>query len=589
MKYYIKKNQHVKRQHAWINIGSMPEDPAFYIHSNATHNTDIEDIVEKSTPSVTALTIHSQFVDHLLQLPSLDSESISSAMIQLRKIHKTCPKNSDLIHALRTNFQGHANYDMLFRALVSTKVRSLSGVVVITVVTSPYPEVDGKVQKFSCAWNCYYCPNEPDQPRSYLHDEPAVIRANANRFDPVLQFVERATSLFQKGHPVDKIELIVLGGTWESYPLQYRSNFCRDLYFAANTFMQPIRERMSLEKEQTMNEIAACKIIGLTLETRPDTITTENIVRLRSYGCTRIQLGVQHTDNDVLKKINRKCTIEQVKDAIKLLKNACFKIDVHLMPNLPGASPSLDEEMFKMMLYDEDLQVDQWKVYPCEIVPWTIIKKWYEEGKFVPYSPAELKQVIISMKQKMHPWIRLNRVVRDIPSQYISNPSTPNLRNEIHKELKEMGTPCRCIRCRELGNREFQMENFKLTERSYQSSGATEIFLSFENQENDTIAAFLRLRLPSSYTIESMCGYAFVRELHVYGQTIATINTTVQTQIPAQHLGLGTRLLNRANALAKEYGYHGTFVISGVGTREYYKKKGYEQMSNGFQKYELPS
>lgn len=174
--------------------------------------------------------------------------------------------------------------------------------------------------------NCHYCPNEPGQPRSYLHDEPAVLRANQNGFDPVLQFTDRAATLAVNGHPVDKIEILVLGGTWASYPHAYQEAFCRDLFYAANTFHErEKRPRLGIEEEQRLNEAAACKVIGLTLETRPDTITPEEIRRLRRYGCTRVQLGVQHSDDDILRKINRGCTTEDTIRALRLLKDTCYK------------------------------------------------------------------------------------------------------------------------------------------------------------------------------------------------------------------------------------------------------------------------
>ncbi len=213
------------------------------------------------------------------------------------------------------------------------------------------------MQKFSCAWNCYYCPSEPGQPKSYLHDEPAVKRANENHFDPVLQFTDRAATLAMNGHPVDKVELLVLGGTWASYPHAYQEEFIRDLFFAANTFwVRKKRERRPLLDEQTENETAAVKIIGITLETRPDTIDAAELRRLRRYGCTRVQLGLQHTDDAILRRINRGCDTSDAITALRLLKNSCYKVDVHLMPSLPGAELDDDRAMFERMLSDPDLQ-----------------------------------------------------------------------------------------------------------------------------------------------------------------------------------------------------------------------------------------
>ena len=300
----------------------------------------------------------------------------------------------------------------LRRFLIKKAQKSQSGVIVITVFTSAYPKVGEKEQKFSCKWNCYYCPNEPGQPRSYLHDEPGVLRANRNDFDAVKQFLDRAVTLAVNGHPIDKVELLVLGGTWESYPVEYQETFIRDLFYAANTFFERNkRERKSLEEEKKINEKTQCKIIGLTLETRPDCITKEELVRFRKYGCTRVQLGIQHTNDDILKKINRGHTNQDAIRAIQLLRDVGYKMDIHLMPNLPGSSPEMDTEMFNYVLNSPDLQADQWKIYPCEVTPWTVIKKWYDEGKFIPYSDEKLIEVIKAVKVKVHPWIRLNRVV----------------------------------------------------------------------------------------------------------------------------------------------------------------------------------
>ena len=554
-------------------------DPKDFIRSHCDAITDIEDIYTRDKASTEQLEIYEKWIQCLLESNVKSYDEIKKTMHKLRREYKISPRNSDLLSVI-TKFKSHANYDILRYLLISTKTRSQSGVVVITVVTSPYPEVDGKVQSFSCQWNCYYCPNEPNQPRSYLHDEPAVIRANANNFDPILQFHDRARALSNKGHNVDKVELIVLGGTWESYPEEYREYFCRDLFYAANIFTghEPLlRDKLSLSEEQVINETSECKIIGLTLETRPDTINYNSIKLLRYYGCTRVQLGVQHTDNLILKKINRKCTTSQVKEALRLLKDSCYKVDIHLMPNLPGSSPEKDMAMFDNVLYNEDLQADQWKIYPCEVVPWTIIKKWYDEGTYVPYDGNSLKIVLKYVKKKVHPWIRLNRVVRDIPSQYIYNDSVPNLRDDVLAELQAEGTPCKCIRCREVGSSEHRkthhdLSNFEVVIRNYRASGAEEYYISFENLKNDILAGFVRLRLPENYLFEHMEKSAFIRELHVYGEMLPV---GVDDAKRIQHSGIGSQLLTIAEQYAIRKGYTNMVVIAGIGTRNYYRKRGY--------------
>ena len=391
--------------------------------------------------------------------PPTSERGLSSALQPLRKKYRMAPRKAHILHAYRTMVSSGALMarSVALEEVLTTKAsKSQSGVLVVTVLTSPYPSVGGaKPQKFSCKWNCYYCPNEPGQPRSYLRDEPAVLRANQNKFDAVMQFTERCATLAQNGHPVDKVELLVLGGTWASYPLDYREAFVRDLYYAANTFWvrSEKRGRRSLAEEQRLNESAATKIIGLTLETRPDTIDVNELRLLRSYGCTRVQLGVQHTDEAVLAKVNRGHGRAETAEALRLLKDACFKVDIHLMPNLPGATPKIDRAMFADVLGSPELQADQWKIYPCEVTPWTIIKKWFDEGSYVPYGDDALKELLMGAKARVHPWIRLNRVVRDIPSNYIlGGVDAPNMREDVLVEMRRRGETCKCIRCRECGD-----------------------------------------------------------------------------------------------------------------------------------------
>lgn len=474
---------------------------------------------------------------------------------------------------------------VLERYLVSKAPRSQSGVLVVTVFTSPYP--DG--QTFSCQWNCYYCPNEPGQPRSYLLNEPGVRRANRLQFDPCRQFEDRVHSLMAIGHPADKVELLVLGGTWESYPLAYRERFIRDLFYAANVLfdppLAPRRPPLDLLQEQLLNETARCKIIGVTLETRPDTINAEMLVELRRFGCTRVQLGIQHTDDAILTLVNRQSTREDAANAVKLLKDSCFKVDIHLMPDLPGASPAIDKAMFDDVLNSPYLQADQWKIYPCQTTPFSVIEQWFKEGKYHPYDLESLIEVLLYAKAKVHPWIRINRVIRDIPVDYVlAGVEVTNLRQLLAVKLRERGQRCRCIRCREVkGDKRVKekLQSAVLRERTYDASEGTEIFLSVESPtEEATIFGFLRLRLnirnwDTPFTELTTC--ALIRELHVYGHLLPTYaeDSVAGTTPAAQHTGIGRRLLERAEALARTAGYANIAVISGVGVRGYYKRHGY--------------
>ena len=637
-------------------------DPAAYQRGREyIVNTDVEDIYKKQWDSAVSLEDLPRFQEMALFLideAPRNERELCSAVILMRRQFKHAPKRSQLGHALRslqaegritpqpellklcgplgtlparpalswplpstpavqqaitapthprTHPPTHPRTHAVCR-LIKKAGKSTSGVLVVTVLTSPRPTFGPPeartTQKFSCAWNCYYCPNEPKQPRSYLHDEPSVLRANQNGFDAVLQFTERVATLVMNGHPPDKVELLVLGGTWTSYPHAYQEEFCRDLFYAANTFSTrggELRPRLSLEEEQAANEGASCKIIGLTLETRPDCIDAEELRRLRRYGCTRVQLGVQHTDDSILRKINRGCTNADTERALRLLKDACYKVDIHLMPNLPGSDPERDAAMFTRVLGDEALQADQWKIYPCEVTPWTVIKKWFDQGDYVPYSEAVLCEMLIGVKSKVHPWIRLNRVVRDIPSQYIlGGVDAPNMRQQILEKMAREGKRCRCIRCREVGtDSEAMAPRAVLVRRHYRGSGGDEVFLSFEADDEkdrgrEVILGFLRLRFSARAgmvddeegtepVFPELQGAALIRELHVYGQLVATGATKDAngSQVDdggsaSQHQGFGRRLLAEAQVMARRRGYTRLAVISGVGTRQYYRKHGYE-------------
>jgi histone acetyltransferase (RNA polymerase elongator complex component) len=497
-------------------------------------------------------------------------------------------KNSTLLKYARAHYPEHETE--LENALRISRGRSHSGVLVITIFTSPYPEyVDAqgvrKKQAFSCKWNCAYCPNEPNQPRSYLLKEPGVLRANTHRFDCVNQMWARMEALYNTGHPVDKLEVLVLGGTWESYPLEYRNEFIRDMYYAANTFWdEEKRVKASLALERDGNQNAACKVIGLTLETRPDTICLDSIRIMRNYGCTRVQLGIQHLDDTILEKVNRQCPTAVTVSAIQLLKRNGFKIDAHWMPNLPGASEAIDMDMFLGKLLNEskppedidplvpgihqwtrwhlthpELQVDQWKIYPCEIVPYTEIEKWWRAGEYVIYDVTEL---LLQVKKHVFPWIRLNRIVRDIPSEYIfASGDQPNLRQELLCKMRKRGWECRCIRCREIKSQKMPSELYYRVQEY-----GEELFMSVEDESGKILCGFLRLRLEAGYP-------AFIRELHVYGLLAPTVHKNNNLTVQNKHLG--SRLVELAEAIAIGDGYKRMEVIAGEGTRQYYKRLGY--------------
>ena len=595
--------------------------------------TDIEDLCKKSFTKGKYIPDDlkddlSSFVKELCLMDYNNKEEVNIKMTQLRRKYHIIPRKSHISYmyeSLLTNGEIKDN-EIIRKSIKSKEMRGLSGVIVISVITSPYPEYtnkDGqrKIQRFSCKHDCHYCPREVDEnnqdinPRSYLSDEPTVARGLQHNFDPILQYNDRAAQYLVNGHYVDKIEIIVLGGTWTEYPREYQEEFITKIFWAANTFYyEEKRDILSLSEEQKINENSKSRIIGLTLEMRPDSITQEEIHWLRYLGCTRVQLGVQHVRNDILRGVNRGCTIEDAIHALKLLKDSCFKVDSHWMPDLPNSSPEIDKEMFDYIINSDNLQFDQWKVYPTATVPWTKIKKWYDSGKYIPYTennPEDLINVLLDMMKKVPPWIRLNRVVRDIPNTtrdgqlyiYAGNKVT-NLRQILQDRLKERNNFCSCIRSREVKNKLELIDYTKIIVRKYKSSDADEHFISIEsgnhknsiyhngrwyynnNREPGIIYGFLRLRLSENSGnkyFPELYDSALVRELHVYGQVASKYNKNKEER--AQHSGFGKMLMKKAEEISLNNGYRKISVISGIGVRNYYKKIGYKLENTYMVKY----
>ena len=530
--------------------------------------------------------ISREFLD---KINSIDSnEDIALFQKYIQKNFKITISKCNLMF-----FYNSLNIDniKLKKLITKKKNKSNSGVIVVTILTSGSPEYiddegNKKIGKFSCKHDCAYCPNEKahkgnnwvDQPRSYLYSEPAVLRANENNFDPILQFNSRVSTLIKMGHIVDKVELIVLGGTWSNYHKNYKDTFITSTYYAANTYYEK-RGMLSLEEEITLNERAKIHIIGLTLETRPDTINLNEILEFRRYNCTRVQIGVQHTNNEVLKKIKRGHTIETVYKAIKILKDNGYKIDIHLMPNLPGSSYELDKEMLDESLYDERLQVDQYKIYPTAIIPWTKIKEWYDEGKYIPYDDLLLFQLIKEFKIKVQKWKRLNRIIRDIPSTYISGGykhQYVNMRQLLQDDMKKNKWNCKCIRCREIKDFNVNKEDIRLDIQHFSASSGEEYFISFETEKY--LIGFVRLRLNNGNEYKEslqpiLKDCALIRELHVYSN-LNDVGNNIDSSY--QHKGYGKKLIEEAENIAIKCGYKRMSIISGTGVRDYYRKLGYE-------------
>lgn len=498
-----------------------------------------------------------------------------------KNMYKDSIRKKDLRYVYLREFNNDT--DKTPRILVEKSMRSEHGVFVVSVVTSPFPEYTDKygfqkVQKFSCKHNCYYCPNEPTQPRSYLKGEPGVDRANSVNFDVIQQIHIRLMSYINMGQTPDKLEVIVLGGTWSEYPEEYQNRVIQEIYFAANTFYDKNKRSMlSIDDEINLNENSLIHVIGLTLETRPDCITLKEIERLRNFNCTRVQIGVQHTDNKVLKAINRGHTIEQSMNAIKLLLDNGYKVDIHLMPNLPTSSFEKDKEMIETVLLNPNLQVDQWKVYPTSVVPWSVLEKWYVEGRYKPYDDGILMELLLFLKGRIHQRIRLNRIVRDIPEHYIKGGcKTSHMRQLLHNELKKRNIVCNCIRCRSIKNNLIE-SNHVVKIDSFIASSGFEYFVSINSPDDTKLYGFLRLRIPFKEMctqLDEIQNCALVRELHVYGKVN---RVSIVLDESCQHRGFGKLLLKIAEDISKNKHDKNTIaIISGVGVRNYYRKNGYE-------------
>jgi len=462
---------------------------------------------------------------------------------------------------------------VLENILKTRKIRTLSGIAAITVITKPYP----------CPGECLYCPQEKDMPKSYLANEPACMRAVLTKFDPYKQTKARLDSLTMTGHKTDKIELIVLGGTWSYYDKKYQEWFIKRCFQACNTKskIQGSKSKQTLKQAQKINEKAKHRIIGLTLETRPDYINEKEIKRMRWLGATRVELGVQSIYDNILKYNNRGHNVQKIINATKLLKNAGIKITYHIMLGLPGSNFRKDIKMFKELFSNSNFQPDQLKIYPCVVLKTAPLYKLWKNKKYKPYTDAELLKLLTAIKKIIPSYVRIVRIIRDIPSQSII---AGNKMSNLRQILKQQNVKCNCIRCREIKNQKSKIKSQKLLRHDYNASDGNEIFLSFEDTKNNKLLAFLRLRITNEWTLPILKNYAIVRELHVYGQ-IASLNQKLKTknQKLIQHTGIGKQLMMETEKIVKNEfkktcseQCRGIAVIAGIGVREYYRKLGYK-------------
>lgn len=466
--------------------------------------------------------------------------------------------------------------------LIKTKIRSISGIVPLTLFT----------KGVACPFNCIYCPSEPNVPKSYLSDEPAVMRAIRSHYDPFIQTQSRLIMFALSGHSIDKIEIIIKGGTFSFLPKRYRTFFLRRIFQACNTntkhfiddnSKEPAHESTTLSSEQKKNEEAPSRIIGINIETRPDYITRDELIYLRRLGVTHIEIGVQTLFDDVYTRIKRGHTVQSVVKATRMLKDAGFKVGYHFMLNLPGSSADRDTEMLRMGFTDEAFKPDHIKLYPTTITKFTRLAEEYKKGTYVPYPLERMIEVVLEAKKNIFPvWVRIGRLTRDITTTMMeAHLFPPNLREIIQKRQIADHIKCQCIRCREI---QLDKPRLPITTRitEYPSSNGREFFIE-KIDGTDKCLGFIRLRFPSYlYSTDvtplfvALKGAAIIRELHVYGKSTPLGGQETKS---AQHKGWGEELLSTAEKITREAGIAKLAVISGIGVREYYRKKGYELRS----------
>lgn len=577
-----------------------------------------------------------KILHHIITRPDLSRRELDQLLREIPKGRDSMYSRDELISAYRA-FAGTAlpPFDQsILERLRRKPVRTSSGVTPVTVLTKPFP----------CPGECIFCPNDVRMPKSYLSDEPGAQRAEQNSFDPYLQTYTRLQSYHNTGHPTDKIEIIILGGTWSFYPESYQIWFIKRIFDAMHDFgrgqdrrsevedalreksqLHPDRNTITatidgrhiekrynavvqlvykdemtrsyelaqaiargeqprspidefatweeLEAAHLENETAPCRSVGLVIETRPDHISPEEVLRVRRLGCTKVQIGFQSLNDHVLRLNKRGHNVAATRRAVKLLRQAGFKIHAHWMPNLYGSSPEADIEDYRRMFDEVDFRPDELKVYPCSLIESAELMQRYQDGSWKPYTHEELLHVLVESFRLTPEYCRLTRVIRDIPSTdiVVGNQMT-NFRQLVENELAKHGERSPDIRAREVRFKSVEAAELHLDELWYQSSCTDEVFLQYITPSRD-IAGFLRLSLPKEPPItDELAGAAMIREIHVYGQSLE-IGTTGEGR--AQHLGLGKQLIERAVEIAREHNYPQLAVISAIGTREYYRKRGF--------------
>ena len=440
--------------------------------------------------------------------------------------------------------------------------RTISGVTPVAVMTQP----------MKCPGRCIYCPTYQTTPQSYTPESPAVLRGKKCDYDARKQIELRLKILSEMGHPTDKVELIVMGGTFLAYPQDYQYQFIKGCYDALNG-----EESASLEEARRLNETANHRCTGLCIETRPDWCGQEEIDRMLEFGTTRVELGVQTLDDEIYRLVRRGHKVDDVVKATTLLKEQGFKVHYHWMPGLPGSTPEKDLELSARLFNDARFKPDGLKLYPTMVVAGTELEKWYQDGRYRPYPRDMMINLLVEIKSMVPKYVRISRLLRDIPAKFITAGCKDSLRDVIWQHMKQQAIECRCIRCREYGHRAqdgWEIGEPRLVRMDYEASGGREIFLSFED-ENETLFGLLRMRVQSKpiarLSREVKGKLALIRELHIYGPEVSL---SERKEEAAQHKGLGKALLREAERIAaSEFQAKLMVILSGVGAKEYYRSE----------------
>ena len=480
--------------------------------------------------------------------------------------------------------------------LMKKPSRTISGVAIVAVMCSPHKCPHGR---------CKYCPESSIAPPSYTGEEPAALRARMFEFHPYVQTFNRLYQLNNIGHPIDKVELIIMGGTFPSRTLDYQEWFVTNCLRAMNDFTKissqleknqreiqivPPGDFAYLSDVQKINEHSKVRCIGLTFETRPDYSKKEEINKMLDYGVTRVELGVQTLYNYRYKRVDRGHKIQDVIEANGQLRDSAIKVAMHMMPGLLSTFES-DLNMFKRLFTEANFSPDMLKIYPCLVTEGSEFYDMWKKGQYQPYTSEEAVDLIVEVKKILPKWVRTMRIQRDIPATLIdAGVKKSNLGELVYNRLEEEDVQCQCIRCREVGHKkahgiEANYQNLELLREEYDVTEGKEIFLSIEDQDNDILIGFTRLRIPSNKIFRPEITYnsALIRELHVYGQ-MQEIGK--KDQHLWQHKGFGQELLQEAERIVKEeFNKNKLLVISGIGVRDYYRKLGYHKDGPYMSKY----